>query len=324
MNPASLHTALTRENQPPTNLDLIEKFLEDSRLRGLTQRTLDTYASNLHTFFNHSQRRACEVDLAELRRFLVWLKDERHLADKTVSMYYSALQSFFEYLVFEGYITANPVPRFRRRYLAFLSRNRRGSGTGERQLLSVDVMRRLINSILNARDKAVVTLLAKTGIRRQELVNIDVGDVDWIKLAITLKPTAKRTNRTVFFDDECARILRRWLRTRDGWLRQEGLEALFVNERGDRLNRNGIYNLVTKYAGRLGLHDPDTRDLRRRFTPHCCRHWFTTHLRRSGMPREHIKELRGDARSETMDLYYHIDKQELRDSYLAHIPQLGV
>ena len=85
-----------------------------------------------------------------------------------------------------------------------------------------------------------------------------------------------------------------------------------------------IYNLVTKYAKRLGIHNPKSKDLRKKFTPHCCRHWFTTHLRKAGMPREHIKELRGDSRSETMDIYHHIDRKELRDSYLAHIPQLGI
>ena len=42
------------------------------------------------------------------------------------------------------------------------------------------------------------------------------------------------------------------------------------------------------------------------------------------MPREHVQELRGDARMEAMDIYYHIDEEELRKSYLAHIPQLGL
>jgi len=240
-------------------------------------------------------------------------------------MYYSALHSFCEYLEFEGHVENNPVPRFRRRYLAFLRKNNRGSsGNSERQLISIDDMRRLINSIMGPRDKAVVTLLAKTGIRRQELVNIDIEYIDWVEQSITLKPTAKRTNRLVFFDDECTRILRRWLQTRDNWHVKDNVKALFVNEQGERLNRNGIYNLVTKYAERLGLHDPKSEDLRKKFTPHCCRHWFTTHLRRAGMPREHIKELRGDSRAETMDIYYHIDRKELRDSYLAYIPQLGI
>jgi integrase/recombinase XerD len=42
------------------------------------------------------------------------------------------------------------------------------------------------------------------------------------------------------------------------------------------------------------------------------------------MPREFIQELRGDARKEAIDIYDHIDRKELRESYLAHIPQLGI
>jgi hypothetical protein len=42
------------------------------------------------------------------------------------------------------------------------------------------------------------------------------------------------------------------------------------------------------------------------------------------MPRDFVKELRGDARHEVIDIYNHIDKKELRESYLAHIPQLGI
>lgn len=42
------------------------------------------------------------------------------------------------------------------------------------------------------------------------------------------------------------------------------------------------------------------------------------------MPREHIKELRGDSRGKAIDIYHHIDKEELKESYLAHIPNLGL
>lgn len=56
----------------------------------------------------------------------------------------------------------------------------------------------------------------------------------------------------------------------------------------------------------------------------CFRHWFTTWLRRNGMPREFIQELRGDRRREAIDIYDHIDRAELRKTYLAYIPQLGV
>ena len=78
-----------------------------------------------------------------------------------------------------------------------------------------------------------------------------------------------------------------------------------------------------KLAERVGLHDPNSTKLEDRFTPHCCRHWFVTHLLRAGMSRDFVKELRGDTRGEAIDIYNHIDPKELRESYLAHIPQLG-
>jgi len=85
-----------------------------------------------------------------------------------------------------------------------------------------------------------------------------------------------------------------------------------------------VYRVVTEHAERLGLHDPGSPRLEDHFSPHCFRHWFTTHLRRNGLSREFIKELRGDSRGEAIDIYDHIDHDELRKAYLAAIPRLGI
>jgi integrase/recombinase XerD len=81
---------------------------------------------------------------------------------------------------------------------------------------------------------------------------------------------------------------------------------------------------MVKYAKRLGFHNPESPRLEDHFGPHCFRHWFTTWLLRNGMPREYVKELRGDKRGEAIDIYHHIDREELRKAYLAYIPKLGV
>lgn len=140
--------------------------------------------------------------------------------------------------------------------------------------------------------------------------------------SIRLRSTPKRTNTLVFFDDECARLLEQWLQVREA--EHPSTEALFINQYGERLKRNGIYRAVTEHALTVGLHDPDSDNLLYRFTPHCCRHWFTTHLRRAGTKREFIQELRCDTRGEAIDIYDHIDREELRESYLAHIPTLEI
>ena len=99
---------------------------------------------------------------------------------------------------------------------------------------------------------------------------------------------------------------------------------MFITQQGSRLTHDQLQYCIEKHAARVGLHDSESDKLADRFTPHCCRHWFTTHLIRAGMPRDFVKELRGDARHEAIDIYNHIDRKELRESYLAHIPQLGI
>ena len=126
----------------------------------------------------------------------------------------------------------------------------------------------------------------------------------------------------MFLDNEAIEVLQRWLAARKN---RKGTEskALFLSKIGTRITKRSIEELIEKHAERVSLHNPGAR-LEERFTPHCCRHWFVTYLLRAGMSRDFVKELRGDTRGEAIDIYNHIDKMELRESYLAHIPQLGI
>lgn len=299
---------------------LIEAFLQDLDFSGKTKMTVLHYGYCLKNFAAYLVGKdLSEVDKETLRGFIGYLQAQGKTR-KTIENYFSVLSSFYEYLTYEGIVDKNPVLAVRKRYLRRYKDNDDGQA---RKLVSVEDMARLINSTMDVRDKAVITLLAKTGIRRHELLELDVSDVDLVEMRIRLKPTAKRTNRTVFFDDETAFALRRWLKIREG-MNKKGMPALFLNAEGDRLNRSGVYNLVVEAARRVGLHNPDSERLEDHFGPHCCRHWFCTHLFRKGMRREYIKELRGDSRKEAFDLYNHIDLKELKEAYLACIPKLGI
>lgn len=310
---------------------ILESFKQDCRLKGLTEDSILDYETNLKIFLNWLNRNHADTHFTQLdqqhearqvlKDFLTHL-DQRDLAYSTKASYFSALSSLTKHLVFEGEMDRNLVKPFRERYLA---PQQSKESQQERQLISVKEMGILVNSILDRRGKAITTLLAKTGVRRGELVAIDQNDIDWEEYSVELKARAKRSNTTVFFDDETARTLKAWLTTRQDYARDDReTDALFLGERGDRLQGNGLYITFTKHAERIGLHDPDSDDLKDKFTPHCCRHWFTTHLRRSGMKREFIKELRGDTRGDAIDIYDHIDRKELRESYLAHVPTLGL
>ncbi|MEM0049192.1 MAG: tyrosine-type recombinase/integrase [Candidatus Bathyarchaeia archaeon] len=312
-----LKTSLLQEHTK-----LIEGFKRDCKLRGMTEESIRRYLSSVKIFLNFIKFRGltvANVDLHALRDFLQYII-ENGAKYKTIENYFSALSSFYDYLVFESIVDRNIILPFRKRYL---KRYKSGYDDPQRRLLSVEEMSRLVNSIMDPRDKAIAVLLAKTGIRRGELLRLDVDDINWEDYSITLKPTPKRSNRTVFFDDECARVLRRWLRVREKL--NPPTKALFVSYQSlQRLDRNGLWNAIVKYAKRLGFHNPNSPRLEDHFGPHCFRHWFTTWLLRNGMPREYVKELRGDKRREAIDIYHHIDREELRRAYLAYIPKLGI
>lgn len=301
------------------NQTLIENFLEDCKLQGMTYDTVRCYHSTLRIFNDFIKIPFSDVTKEDLRDFLRYLREDRKNSQKRVENHFSALSSFYNYLQYECFVSNNPVLPVRIRYIR---RYKNTDPPAVRKLISVEEMSMLINSTLSIRDKAVITLLAKTGIRRGELISIDLDDIDWQEQSITLKQKAKRSNRVIFFDNECARVLKRWLALRNKM--DPRTKALFINRTGNRIDRNTVYDLVAKNAERVGLHNPSSDRIEDHFSPHCCRHWFTTWLLRNGMPREYVKELRGDARSEAIDIYHHIDMEDLRKTYLACIPQLGL
>jgi len=287
---------------------LIEKFCKDCKLRGMTKESIRRYKSSLKlyvSYFNHAN--LVNLNMQMLEEFLGHLKFGRQVKHKTIENNFSALSAFYDYLAFHGFTDRNLVLPFRKRYLRMYKKNNNYS---PRKLLTIEEMSQLVNSILDPRDKAIALVLAKTGVRRGEMLKIDVDDINWDNYSIMLKIAAKRSNRTVFFDDECAFVLKRWLKV--------SYQTL------NRLSRNGAYQAIVKYATRLGFHNSDSPRLEDHFGPHCFRHWFTTYLLRNGMPREYVKELRGDERKEAIDIYHHIDHEDMRKKYLVYIPKLGI
>ncbi len=303
--------------------DLIAEFKEDCLIRGMSPESLRRYISNIRIFAEYLEANGkdlLKVDKHILKGFIAHLRRDREVSQKSVENYFTSISSFYDYLQYEEYVEGNPVGPVRKRYVRSYKDN---DDSHMRKLISVDDMARLINSTLDVRDKAIITLLAKTGIRRNELITLDVEDVDFVEQKIRLKPTAKRSNRTVFFDGEAAILLQRWIKARQTRNKQN-VKALFLNSRGSRIGKNEVYESVTRPAKVIGLYNVNSDKMEDHFHPHCCRHWFTTELRKAGMPREFIQELRGDARKDAIDIYDHIDSNELRESYMACIPQLGI
>lgn len=294
----------------------IEEFVSECQARGLTDHTIETYRSNVQAFLR-AYTKPIDVNLDDLRTYLGMLRS-RGYQGSTLKGYFAAISAFYDFLVIEGKAAANPIPAFRKRYLRIKMQH---NGENTRQPASIQQMREVI--ILasgNVLHKTMLLFLPKTGLRRGEFIAMDVEDINLENLEFRVKPKAKRSNRLGFFDPETAAALQEYLEWREP--RAED-HALWITPGGTRVSRNYVYYTVKHYAGLTGLHNPHGA-MNQKFTTHCTRHTFTTWLRRAGMRREFIKELRGDHRKDAVDIYDHIDPEELRRSYLKCIPYLNV
>lgn len=303
----------------------IKDFLEDCKSRGLTEQTMATYKSNIATFLKFVGN-PLNVDTSTLCKFLDYLKEMEYRRGKiikkgvhpnTIKAYFSAISTYYDYLVFNRQLDINPVLQFTRRYLSQIKDQYNGENS--RQIISIDDMRRLLTLDMPILDRAILIILAKTGVRRGELIAMDREDLNLEKKEIILKPKAKRTNRLVFFDDETVLVLRTYLEWRD---KKTKSKALFVSSyNSERISRNRVNEIVARHGSTLGLRDPEG-NFNTKLTPHCFRHWFNAHLRRSGLAREFIQELKGDQHKDAIDIYDHIDLSELKNRYLECIPKL--
>lgn len=304
--------------------ELIQSFIDDCKIRNLSKHTIESYKSTLNLFsryLNSGKNNLFNINRHILRDYISFLIKDG-IDYKTIENRFSTFSSFYDFLVYEKIVEKNIILDIRKRYIRRYKKN--DNNGSKRKLINVEEMSYFINLIFDIRTKAIAILFAKTGIRLRELIAIDVDDINWDDMSIRLKPTHKRSNLLVFFDYECALILKRWLKKREQ-IAEKDCRALFISYTTKRrLGRHAIYESFTGWAEKAELHNPKSKKMEEHYTPHCCRHWYTTHLRRAGMPREFIMELRGDKRKDAMDIYYSIDQDELRKSYLACIPQLGV
>lgn len=318
-----------------SNKQLLIDFIKDCKLRSMTQKTVENYKSATKIFceyLHEKQLNLLSVDGIEnkeiIENFYRYLTQERNVSHARVKIYFSALNCLYDYLEYNGFIKNNIILDVRRRYLR---QYKTGYVPARRKIIDIGEMKNFLNSIVSLRDKTIALLFVKTGVRRGELISIDIDDIDFIEKTITLKPVFhKRSNRTIFFDEECEKILKQWI-TRRKYIARSSEKALFVNDFGKRLKRSGVYEGIVKWAKRyyeggkkFPLFNKDSDRLEDHFSCHNLRHCFTTYLRRNGMPREFIKELRGDQRREVIDIYYHIDYKDLKKSYLACMPKFDV
>jgi integrase/recombinase XerD len=293
-------------------MELINGFVHDCKVRGMTDHGIQTYRSQVKSFLRAYSEPAC-VTTDELRTFLAGLRD-RKLSSSTLRGYFAAISSFYDFLVFEGVLHSNPVILFRKRYLVRLKMH-----SETRQLVSIKDVRELISSAGTILDRALIAVLVKTGMRRGELLSLRIEDLDFRNSIIRIPFAAKRTNCIAFMDDELKEILEEYFSWRHEFAKSSWL---WTTKQGGRIHKDYPNRMLADLGASLGLHAPGG-PLCCRLTCHAFRHHFTSSLFHAGMNPEYIKWLRGDSLNrEAWEIYNHIDQEEVRQEYLRRIPKL--
>ncbi len=141
---------------------LIDRWAEDASTQGMGKNSIDSYRCALKHFgeFYGLPEKADKM----LIRAYVDMQRKKGITTKTISGRLNALNSFYEFLVFEGLRQDNPIPEIRKRYL---QRYKKDNEEHTHKIISITEAARLVNSCMDIRDRAMVLLLLKTGVRRE-------------------------------------------------------------------------------------------------------------------------------------------------------------
>lgn len=295
--------------------ELLDDFIFDCQSRSRVKRTIETYRGNVREFLEFYPEPE-KVDNHDLREFLAHLQ-RRNLKISTLKGYFSALSTFYDYLIFEEIAETNPILPFRRRYLDKPTKNDR------RQLIAIRAMKKLIGSIEPIREQAMILTLAKHGVRLGEYLGLKDENIDLRKDVITYPHKAKRHNRVLPIDDELHEVLIEY----KTWRKKHATTDWFwvTDFGGGRIHKDYTNAVIAHYAEPLGLHEPNG-PLEKRLTCHCFRKWFTHHLFAAGMDETSIMILRGDSLKKHAWSGSYLEPDELteqvRADYLKCIPKL--
>ena len=247
----------------------------------------------------------------------------------TVARKLAALRSFFRFLAREGLVSKNPVGLLRSVKL----------DKALPAYLSVDEACRLVETgdgggFRALRDRAILELLYSAGLRVSELCGLDLGSV-------SLSPEMARVRgkgnkeRVTPFGEKAAAAIRAYLPARLGLIerlsrrlpalrsnhpgmaaRQGEGDALFINQRGERLTSRTIERLVERRRLETGINTP--------VTPHTFRHSMATHLLERGADLRSIQEMLGHASLATTERYTHLDIARLTELYQKAHPRAAI
>ncbi|MCA9213253.1 MAG: site-specific tyrosine recombinase XerD [Planctomycetales bacterium] len=277
----------------------------------LAENTVVAYQRDIATFYRWLDgRRIHDLTVTHLSDYAAWLHD-RDLATTTISRNIVAVKLFFRYLQLEGILRDNVVE-----LLASQKHWQRVP-----HVLSPTVVSNFLrapNSRLDKhwiRDRAILELLYATGCRSSELSNLKLEDLHLEEGHCLCRGKGDK-QRIVPLGETAQEAVSEYLRReRPGLDHRSPIEQPWVilSRRGRRLRREAIWELIKKYAVRVGVSP--------QISPHTMRHSFATHLLAGGADLRQVQELLGHANITTTQIYTHVDASKLKKVHKQFHPR---
>ncbi|MFA6455328.1 MAG: tyrosine recombinase XerC [Bacteroidota bacterium] len=288
-------------------------YLENER--NYSPHTIVSYANDLAQYYTFLKTEFPELteqhgdtDQGVVRAFLGLLLDSG-VAKKSVVRKLSTLRSFYKYLVRKQIVRRNPAlniitPKVEKKLPQFINKD------------SVERIFALpeLGTFDGARDSVMLELFYGSGIRRGELIGLNLKDIDGKNR--TIKVTGKgNKQRIIPFTQKAHQSIQHYLTFRKEIASQSesNEHALLINRKGNRLTPSMVNTLVKKYLS-------SATELQKK-SPHVLRHSFATHLLDNGADIIAVKELLGHESLSTTQIYTHVTVERLKKIYQQAHPK---
>ncbi|VXB04222.1 Tyrosine recombinase XerC [Flavobacterium sp. 9AF] len=269
--------------------------------------TVNAYCNDILSFQQFLDEKHDKINLESviyplIRSWIVLLVEEG-ISNKSINRKVSALKSFYKFLLKIKQIQVNPLLKHK----SLKTPKKVQVPFSEKEMEAVfDVSQFSKNVFEDKRNQLILELFYTTGIRRAELINLKIHNIDFSNR--TVKVLGKRNKERIIPLLECTLILlQKYLELRLEMLEGVTSEVLILSKNKNKVSESFVYRLINDYFSSVSL--------KVKKSPHVLRHSFATHLLNNGADLNSVKELLGHASLSSTQIYTHSSLAELKKVY---------
>ena len=293
---------------------LLLKFKQHLLLeKALSANTAEAYVRDVAKLLAHLARldqpiHPLDVHLDDLEHFLAALHDQ-HITSRSQARILSGIRSFYQYLVLDGYLDADPS--------LLLESPKIGMHLPE--VLSVEEIDRLVEVIdmskrEGQRNRAIIETLYSCGLRVSEACALKLSDLYFAEGFIKVEGKGSKQRLVPISERAIAEIVAYLTDRADIAIKPGHEDYLFVSAHfRKRMSRITMFHIIKELAQQAGI----TKNI----SPHTLRHSFATHLLEGGANLRVIQSMLGHEDIGTTEIYTHIDANRLRSEIIEHHPR---